>query len=184
MTVLLKGAQVSPASLSDNLIGIFTRLWNICLTIRIGGKPKFSEGGGPCTASLYITQIPHGMFWYRILGSAMTDRWIRASAWSMVRPNFRKKIWSYFPTECCTISNTPRFLSGSQISPVCLPVRLTCRWIWVWSIGGIIPIWIKACSNTTFSTTNVTCTELILNPRLRGNRTATNYLSHFTGEIL
>jgi len=33
-------------------------------------------------------------------------------------------------------------------------------------------------------TTNVTCTDLILNPRLGGNRLAINHLSHFTGEIL
>jgi len=85
-------------------------------------------------------------------------------------PNFRKKHW---------------FLEGS--CSFVLLVRATCRWRWVWSIGGMVETRSslrKACPIATLYTITLTWAGLGMNPGFRGDRPATYHLSHDTAPSL
>jgi hypothetical protein len=48
------------------------------------------------------------------------------------------KIWKQFPTKFSPISEKHCYWKVPRLGPFVLLVKTTCRWRWVWSIGGVI----------------------------------------------
>jgi hypothetical protein len=76
------------------------------------------------------------------------------------------------------------FQNIPRLCPSVILVKPTCRWRWVWSIGGMIltgknwSTWKKICRITTLSTMNLTWPNPGLNSGLCGNMLPTKRLSH------
>jgi hypothetical protein len=111
------------------------------------------------------------------------------------------------------------FWEVPRLRPFVFLITATCRWRWVWSIGGtiltgetevlgekhytalVVDVWmsmehwwndtykgnrsagIKTCPSAILSVTNLTWTGQGSNPGLRGERLATNRLSHVTAWV-
>ena len=80
------------------------------------------------------------------------------------------------------------FWKVPRFRPFVLLVWVTCKWIWEWSIGGMIQrrknlitgIRRETCPHASLSTTNLAWTDLGSKMGLCGKRLATNCTSHGT----
>ena len=76
------------------------------------------------------------------------------------------------------------FQNIPRLCPSVILVKATCRWRWLWSIGGMIltgenrSTWIKICRIATLSTMNLTWPNPGLNSGLCGKMLSTKCLSH------